>query len=419
VTAREVAAALGRARDAGRLLRERSAESVLEALADVLDAWSAPGSAWQKELIDALPAAAGFSRETVREGLLRGLAPLTGAALRDLVRAELGASERARASGFDATALVLAGAIPMPTLLAIVAPLALRSAVVVKSSVHDPVTAARVARSLAERDPLLGACVERVEFRGGDAACAAALCAADCVVASGSDATIAALAARVAPPRRFVGYGHRSSLALLGPEATRGEALARAAQGLALDVALWDQLGCLSPVSVHAIDSDPNAADRVANALAEALERAEARWPRGRIEIEAAAAVARERAEAEMRAAAAPQALRVLASAGTAWTVVREADAAARPAPRHRFVRVHPAADVEAGLGALRPDAAHLAGVALAGFGAATGALAGALVDLGASRICAPGSLQAPPLAWHRDNQGVLLPLARFGDVEV
>jgi hypothetical protein len=57
--------------------------------------------------------------------------------------------------------------------------------------------------------------------------------------------------------------------------------------------------------------------------------------------------------------------------------------------------------------------------VALAGFGNATAALAAALASLGVSRICAPGRLQAPPLAWRHDGQPVLLPLARFTDIEL
>jgi hypothetical protein len=422
MTARGVGAALARAREAGHLLRARSAEAVQDALADVLDAWSEPDSPWQKALVEALPDAAGFSPAVVREGLARGLAPFTGAALRALLRSELGGG----AAGFDATAVVLAGAIPMPTLLAVVAPLALRSPVLAKPSAHDPVTALLIARSLAERDPLLGACVEVVDVRGDDEASVAALCEADCVVANGSDAAVAALAARVQPhgagascPRRFVGYGHRFSMAILGPGATRGESLLRAAEGLALDIALWDQLGCLSPVSVHAVDPDPRAADRVAEALTEALARAETRWPRGRVDTAAAAAIARERSEAEMRAAAGRGPVTVHASSGTAWTVVREADAVLRPAPLHRFARVHPAVDVDGCLDALRADAAHLAAVAIAGFGAAGAPLAAELAGLGASRVCAPGTLQSPPLAWHRGNVGVLAPIARWTDIEL
>jgi hypothetical protein len=429
-----VAEGLDALREAGRRLAARPASAVHDALADVLEAWCAPGSPWQRALVRALPAAAGFAAETVREGLARGLAPFGGDALRELVRDELGGPARldavrgARVTGFPTTATVLAGALPLPTVVSVLAPLVLRSAVLVKPSAHDPVTAPLLARSLAERDPDLGAAVAVVDFRRDDGAALDALCDADCVVATGSDEAVAALAARAAAAgqrgperaRRFVGYGHRLSLALLGPAATRGEPLVRAAAGLALDVALWDQLGCLSPVSVLVADGDPLAADRAADALAQAMEGAEARWPRGRVEPAAAAAIAHERAEAEMRAAAAPgRAPRLLAPpSGTAWTVVRELDAAWRPAPLHRFVRVLPVRDATAALDALRPAAARLAAVALAGFGPASAELAAALTRLGASRVCAPGTLQTPPLGWPRDGLGVLAPLARYARLE-
>ena len=108
----------------------------------------------------------------------------------------------------------------------------------------------------------------------------------------------------------------------------------------------------------------------------------------------------------------------VHAGAGSSWTVVREDAPVVRPAPLHRFVRVLPTSDGAALIDALAPLGPHLAAAALAGFGAETHALARRLADLGASRICALGAMQRPPLAWRHDNRGVLTPLARFADLE-
>jgi hypothetical protein len=417
VSAASVRAALERLRDAGRLLRARSAADVHAALADVFDALRAPDSPWQKALAGELPGPAGFSPAMVREGVARGLAPYTGAALHALARDELGGAARldathgTRAEGFATTATALAGAIPLPTFVAIAAPLALRSPVLVKPSAHDPVSAPLFARALGERDPLLAACVEIADFRREDAESLAAFCEAECVVATGSDAAVAAVRA-AGSPRRFVGYGHRDSLAVLGPDATRSDALAATAAAIALDVALWDQLGCLSPLAVHVVGADRSAAARVGEALAEALANAESRWPRGAVDAGVAAAIAHERAEAEMREA------KLFASPGTAWSVVVESDARRRTAPLHRFVRVQPSRDADVCLAALQPHGAQLQAVALAGFGAAHDAIAAALAELGASRVCAPGTLQSPPLSWPRDNVPVLLPLARFTTIE-
>jgi hypothetical protein len=306
----------------------------------------------------------------------------------------------------------------MPTLHGLLAPLVLGSGVVAKPSGHDPATAPLAAAALADVDAELGACVEVAAFPGADAEAAEALLAADCVVATGSDATLAALAPRVAPPRRFVGRGHRFSVAAIGPDALAGRALAEAAGALALDVALWDQLGCLSPVSLHVVGAGPRVPEAVADALVDAFEAAEARWPRGRVTPAAAAALAHERAEAELRAAVAG-ARPPHAGCGSRFTLAFEPEPRLRTAPGHRFLRVHAAPDTAAFLDALAPASAHLAGVGLAGFGAETGALAEALARLGASRVCALGTLQAPPLAWCHDNQGVVLPLARLCDVEI
>jgi hypothetical protein len=105
--------------------------------------------------------------------------------------------------------------------------------------------------------------------------------------------------------------------------------------------------------------------------------------------------------------------------AGTSWTVVAEADSRIRPAPLHRFVRVHPVSGVPGLVEALKPLRRHLASVGVAGFADRRRELSRALRGLGASRICSLGAMQAPPLSWCHDNQGVLLPLARFSDIEL
>jgi hypothetical protein len=168
---------------------------------------------------------------------------------------------------------------------------------------------------------------------------------------------------------------------------------------------------------VYAVGADREAPDRLAEALAHALASLEHRLPRGALDPGAAAAFRQECDGTELRAAA-RSGVRLLGGPAQCYAVVREVDAAPRPAPLHRFLRVHPVADPEAMLAALRPLAAHLAGVALAGFGASRDRVARGLADLGASRLCRPGELQSPPLAWHHEGRPVLLPFARFTDRE-
>ncbi len=423
MTPEELRQALASLREAGIALRRRPVREAHAALERVLDTWHDPASPWRAKLEASLPAATGFHPETVRDGLARGLAGWSGDALRKLIARELGGADCLEAagprmvSGHDTTALLLAGSIPMPTLLSLLLPLVLRSPVLARCAARDPVTAPLVADSIAAVDEGLGRCVRVVCFDRGETALLDALLEADCVVATGSDETVASVARRVRPPRRLLSYGHRLSLAVLGPAAVRGEALDAVSRRLALDVSAWDQLGCLSPVAVYVVDADRDAADRVAVALATALAAEQERCPRGAIDAASAAAIRRERSEAELRSAPG-QPVRVHGSTGTAWTVVREADATPRPAPLHRFVRVHPVAELAGLEGALRPLAPHLAGVALEGFGADEGRAVRGIADLGASRVCRPGRLQAPPLDWSHDGQPLLLPLARLSGLE-
>jgi hypothetical protein len=211
-----------------------------------------------------------------------------------------------------------------------------------------------------------------------------------------------------------VRHGHRLSVAVLGAGASAGDALAHAADALALDVALWDQQGCLSPVALYVLGTGRVPAGLL-DALADAFERTAARLPRGRLDAAAAARLAHERDIAELRAAADPA---VALRSGPGFTLVAEPDARFRGSPLHRFLRIHPVAGPEALLAALAGLAPHLAAVGCAGLGPLAARLAPELAGLGASRVCPLGSLQAPPLAWCHDQQGVLLPLARLADVE-
>jgi hypothetical protein len=422
VTPDEIAEHLDRLRDAGERLKRRPIGEVLDVLGAVLDSWSDPNSSWRRDLEDRLPAAAGFTAPLVGEGLRRALDDWTSDALRKLAIRELGpidaldAASNRSVSSFDTTAVLLAGSIPMPTLLALIAPLAVRSPVIAKAASRDPLTPHLVAQSIAEADAELGRCIRIVNFAASNEDCTRALLEADCVCATGSDATIAAVRAQVKPPRRLIADGHRLSIAAVVPPES-AELRVDLAGRLAVDIALWDQLGCLSPIAVFAVDPEPARMAALAEEIAAALANAEKEWPRGAIDARAGHAIAQQRAEAELRRAAG-HAVEVHASDSTAWTVVVEDGPELRSAPLHRFIRVIPVPDPQHLLDAIEPLGAHLAAVAIEGFGERTGQLAHALADLGASRVCAPGSLQSPPLDWRHGGRGVLAPLVRFTDIE-
>jgi len=275
----------------------------------------------------------------------------------------------------------------------------LGSPVLCKPAARDPVTPRLVAESVFALAPELGDAVAVADVRRGDEAALDALLDVPRVVVTGSDEAVAAVATRIAKrgaETKLVAHGHKCSVAALGAGADLGEAAAR----LAVDVSLWDQLGCLSPIACWALGGAARARDFAA-ALDRALAAREAETPRGEVAPDAAARIASERSEAELRAAAHGD---VVLHAGAAWTVVAEADFTLRPAPLHRFVRVHPVAGEAELRAALAPLAGRVAGLAHAGL-AAPERLANAL---GATRTAPFGEIQAPPLDWDRDGLGVL-----------
>ena len=388
---------------------------------------ASPDSRWRRRLEAELPGATGFSPENVREGLARGLAPFRGEALLALVRAELGdparldARARQHALRLRHDGRGAGGRHPAaePARAARAARAALaraREAGVARSGDARRSWQSRSRTSI----PSSGAASRSRASARSDEACLRALLEADCVAATGSDASIAALAARVQPPRRLVASGHRLSLAALGPAALRG---ARARGGGRRDRARRRALGSAGlPVAARGLcgrRGRDTAPDRLAESAGARARVARAPTAARRPDPAAAARFRHECDGAELRAAAG-------GPASACWAAWRSAGrSCARRTPRrarrrsHRFVRVHPVERrAERCCTALQPLAPHLAGVALAGFGPGADGLARGLADLGASRLCRPGELQSPPLAWRHDGRPVLLPLARFTDRE-
>jgi acyl-CoA reductase-like NAD-dependent aldehyde dehydrogenase len=403
--------ALGELRAVGAVLRARSLDSRVDAIGRVLERFRDPAGDARRELEAALPDAAGFAKETVRAGLALALEPFSADALAAVARRELGGwGEKRRFSGFPVTSVLLGGALPMPTLVALATPLVLGSPVLARVSSHDPVTAACFARALAREDEDLAAALRVTSFPSDDDDAMAAFLSADCVVAYGSDATMRAVAARTTPRQRLVRHGHRVSVAVLGDRAAQGGA----ATAFARDVSLWDQQGCLSPLALYLLGHE-RVPEELLDRLADALREAATDLPPGRLPPGAAAIRASERETLRVRAAADGT---VSMREGAGFTLVAEPDARFRGSPLHRFVRVHPVPDPEALLTALAPLAPHLASVGWAGLGAESALLARELPSIGVSRICPLGCMQAPPLGWCHDQEGVLLPLARLSDVE-
>ncbi len=411
--AERIRVARGRLERAGERLRSIPLEERLRTVAQIVDDWTTPDSPWRRELAATFGEASPFDVRTVREGLDGALQAWEPAALVRCAKRELASVLEPNGltlSPFPWTAVLAGGAIPMPTLLSALLPLILGSPVLMRETTNDSVTAALLKRSLVARDESFARAFESISIQPEDPAFEVLL-EAPCVVATGSDETIRSLGARLRPSQRFVAYGHRFSIAVLGPDLAGDEAgMIDVAEGIALDVARWDQTGCLSPIVVYLVGIEASHEKRIAAAIAEALANLSQRMPRGEVPTAIAASHATERAEARMRQASQTAML----FEGDDFTVVLESNATARPAPLYRFLRLMPVESVDELNRALGPFAGHLSSVSVSGFSNQQRRLEEDLSRLGVSRFTRSGRLQTPPIDWPHDGMPLLTPLARF-----
>jgi hypothetical protein len=292
-------------------------------------------------------------------------------------------------------AVVLAGNLPALAVQPLLPALALRRPVLLKSPTSEPLFAPAFVRSLVQAEPALETALAAVTWRGGDEALEAPILErAGTVLAYGDQTAVDSVARRT--PGRCVVYGPKASLAIISRQADTDFVAA----GLARDIALFDQRGCLSIQAIYT-DGDSRA---LATALATQLAGRAASWPAGPLDPTLAASVQQLRLEANMRGLYLPE---LPIASGT---VVVDPIPEFRSSPGLRTVRIHPLRDLEEVVPTLSPWRGKLQGAALAG--EAAWALESDLSELGITRCAEPGRLQSPDALWHN---GGLHPFAALG----
>jgi acyl-CoA reductase LuxC len=380
----DVRARLDAAARARERLRSRPLDATIDSLAGAARRWRADPS-----LAPALAVAGGLSVENAAAAVDIAAEAVDADAMRALVEREWGpgACRRPAPAGPALVAHVMASNVPALALPAIVHACLVGAAVIVKSGRHDAVSAPAFVRALAAVDPDLAGTVVAAYWPGGDTAHEDLLQGANVVIATGGDMALAALARRIGI--RLVAYGPRASAAVVSAT--------ESADALALDVALHDQRGCLSPHDVFVVGDAPALARRLASALDALAER----LPAGDATVEERAGVRAFIAGAEWS-----EGTRVLAGPGGA--VVLEPLRPFRPTPGRRTVTVHPLPAVDDVAPFLPVGGVECVGVD----GVDASHLAGALAARGVSRICPVGRMQRPRLSWPRGQRpplGVLL----------
>ena len=318
----------------------------------------------------------------------------------------------------EAPALViLASNIPGLAVQSLLPALALRRPLLIKTASAEPLFTPVFLDALATRVPVLRSAYAALSWAGGTRAIEAPLIeAAGRVIAYGDADTLADLQNRAGS--KLVEFGPKISLGLIGRQAIASDdQLSRVASGLARDVALFDQRGCLS---VQVVLTDGNT-DNLAAALGRALGELAEHWPMGRDDSSTSAA-RQARDEAIMRGA------HVAEMPMSAGTVILEPFAESdvepevepggveaggevrlRPSPGRRLVRIYRVSCLEQAIEQLEVWRGSIQGVSLLGV---PESISEALRGLGVSRMANPGTLQETDVAtWHN---GGLAPLEAY-----
>jgi len=406
----DIASAAARVRGAEDI--NPGADRMAKALARAFELWRDRDYARRRETIAAIARSAGYSVAILENSIDALLKPFTSDALKSIAArvSSSGGIDRPKTAGFIAAGKV-AGAGLHEIAIALVA----GAGVVIKTASAEPIFFAEFARTLAEIDRDAGARIEVLHWSRARADLTAALIAnCERVVAYGDDLTIESLHNRP----NVIGFGSRVSAAVVAPSATDPSRIDRVAELLARDVALFEQLGCLSLHHVFVVSPAGGVARDLAIRMSAALERIGESMPPAKIPLRDAAEIRGVRERARWRRIAG-EPVELFEGRGLEWTVVFEPrpslfapravlEDSFKISPGFRTVHVTGVRD----LGEFRDCIADVSGrieaMAVAGDESEAADIGATVAAIGIPYVCAPGEMQSPPLDWRHGGGGFI-----------
>jgi len=394
------------------------ARRIVRAIADAAERWSDADFPPRVRLLDAIVERIGYSVPVVEYALDQLFFSLTAAALEATIADELGNIDAL--DGFIARAgrphgharpigsvcvvssRTTIGVAIVPAVFALCA----KCDVLVKDR-EDGLVRAFFA-TLQEELEAFSEAARAQHWRGeGDAVDVAAF---DGVVAFGSDASLASIAARVSPQATFIGFGSKASIGYIERAALDDEAEARAlAEGAARDLVLYETEGCLS---LHALfierggTIDPQ---RWATMLASAIERAAVEFPPGTRDARASARIATARNLAAFRAAGGSGS--VFSDEHASYLAILDPPESEPPAYLPRALALHSVDGPGEALAYARRHRIPVEALAVATGREDVSTLA---LELGANRIARIGELQRPPVGGNHGGRARIADFVRW-----
>lgn len=412
------------------------AERPIREIVDVIDAAAArladPQDPLRRAAESALPVISGYSPAMIRRILDGMIVDWRADRLWSLLQSEFGdplildsfrphgdSADLTRAFGPQLATHVFSGNVPGVAVTSLIRALLVKSASLGKTAAGEPLLPALFAQAVAQTDPGLGACLAVTYWPGGaEALEGAALTAADAVVVYGGTEAVASLRERTPNKTRFLGYGHKLSFGIVARESLDARGTGESASAAALDVATFDQQGCVSPHLIYVEEGGEITPREWARMLAISMEQLERELPRGTLAPGEASAIRQLRGEAEFAQIAGSGVEIHCSPESTAWTVIYEPDTAFVASCLNRVVRIKPIADLEQIAPLVESVGPMLQTVGVSASAERMAGVAAVMGRLGASRVAPLGQMAWPPSRWHHDGRPPLRDLVRWCDME-
>lgn len=413
-------------KSAAKQLRELSVFEIAQKLEFVARQWQRANLPEREKALKILPKFSPFSEPVCEQAIDALMEPLTATRLLGLLDEILGDRkaldefvERAqgvkrKAFGANLALLVLAGNIVGLGVWDIAFCLLCKTPVLVKPSSDEPVLPALFAQSLARLAPNLASSVSVIPFPSErEDLLNEALEECDAVIVNGSDETVQSVKRRTPAKTKVIERGHRFSIAVVSEEFANEQI----AELMALDVARFDQRGCLSPQVCFVICQGAGGTEReFGEKLSRALERMSEELPPNLSEGEKSSIV-QFRLTCEMLGAT------VLTAPGLSWAVAiwgQEGDGNEwrKVSCSARVIHIVAVPSLDSVLESVRPFGKFLQAVAVAMGENEARRIAEELGQIGVSRVCPVGQLQLPPVEWSQDGKHLVAELVRWCDLE-
>jgi hypothetical protein len=403
--ASDIASAAGRLRAGYRIAPDPSRTA--DVLSRAVALWTDRNYPRRRDAIAQIARQAGYSVALLDASLDALLKPFSHAALSSLAAQVSNSArpDRPRVLGF-----IMAGNVAGAGMHEIAIGLIAGAGLIVKTASTEPVFFDEFARTLSELDREVASRIVVFNWSRARVDLTTSIAAhCDRVVAYGDDATIESFHNIPAA----IGFGSRVSCAVVARGALVPARINAVAESLARDVALFEQLGCLSPHQTFVVNQSGDAAREFASRLATALDGLAYSMPPANIPLREAAEITGLRERARWRRISG-EPLELFEGLRLGWTVVSEPESrrddheSFKISPGFRTVYVTGVRDESQVRASLTTASGIVEAVAVAGDDGETRRISAMLAALGISYVSAPGEMQSPPLVW-RHGGGAFL----------